>query len=513
MPSPVSRMEQQEKKLLIFIVAFNAEKEIQKVLQRIPERVLQKYAYEILIIDDSSADNTFENAHRFHENNQRLNIRILSNPVPQRYGGNQKLGYEYAVRNGFDVVLLLHGGGQYAPEVMDDLLVPLFERNADAVIGSRMLRKGEALSGGMPLYKLIGNQIVTRLQNKLLGTLLTDYHSGYRAYSVAALKEIPFALNSNDFHFDTQLIIQFILARKRIREVPIPAFYEKGIYDLNKIRFTWNILKETLLSRLQKTALFYRREYDLVPFSEEYSLKLGYPSSHSLAIMNVAEHSRVLDIGGGQGRIAAELKKKGCFVAGIDKNLLVNSGNYDLYYQRDLDFMEFDFDMTGFDHVLMLDIIEHLSQPEHFLDTLRRQFGLSQPKIIITVPNIGFFISRLQLLFGNFNYGKEGILDKTHKRLYTFRTIAKNCRQSGYRVEKVRGIPAPFPKALGNNLFSRFLVYLNQLLIYILRGFFAYQIYLEVRPTPVVEHLLDYSLAESLKRKERILEQRNKEIR
>lgn len=505
-------MKPQGNKLLIFIVAFNAEKEIRTVLERIPPAVLEKYDYEILLIDDSSADHTFEYAQRFHAGNPELKLKILYNPVPQRYGGNQKLGYEYAVRNGFDGVLLLHGGGQYAPEVMEQLLAPLFEGDADAVIGSRLLERGQARRGGMPLYKLMGNKILTGIQNRTLGTALTDFHSGYRAYAVQTLREIPFALNSNDFHFDTQLTIQFILAGKRIREVPIPAFYEKGIYDLNKIRFAWNILRETLVSRLQETALFYRREYDLVPYSEEYSLKLGYRSSHSLAIDCVVPGSRVLDIGGGQGRIAAELKKKGCFVAGIDKNPLANPANYDRYFRRDLDVIEFDFDMSGFDHVLLLDIIEHLARPEHFLDTLRRQFGLNQPKIIITVPNIGFFISRLQLLAGNFNYGKEGILDKTHKRLFTFRTIAKNCRQSGYRVEKIRGIPAPFPKALGNNLFSRLLVKGNQLLILLWRSFFSYQVYLEVRPTPVVDALLDHSLAESMKRKALLLKEGKSEI-
>jgi glycosyltransferase involved in cell wall biosynthesis len=354
--------------LLILIVACNDENRIQEVLKRIPVEVVEKYRYEILIIDDSSKDSTYENAQRFHEENIHLNIRILYNPVGQGYGGNQKLGYEYAIRNDFDVVLLLHGGGQYAPEAMDNLLLPLFEGNADAVIGSRMIRKGEALRGGMPLYKYAGNRLLTFLQNRLLKTGLSDLHSGYRAYSAGALKEIPFALNSNHFHFDTQMIIQLLLAGKKIAEVPIPAFYEKGIYDLNKIAFAWNVMRETIVSRLQKMALFYRREYDLVPFSEEYSLKLGYTSSHSLAISNIPEGSSVLDIGGGQGRIAFELKKKGCYVAGIDKNPLTFPGHYDLFYQRNLDLLEFDFNIREFSHILLLDIIEHLSYPENFLD-------------------------------------------------------------------------------------------------------------------------------------------------
>ncbi len=497
-----------EGKLLVLIVAFNDEKQIQKVLKRIPAEVIERYRYEILIIDDSSKDRTYENAQLFHEENIHLNIRILYNPVGQGYGGNQKLGYEYALRNQFDVVLLLHGGGQYAPEAMESLLLPLFEGKADAVIGSRMIRKGDALRGGMPLYKYAGNRLLTFLQNRLLKTRFTDIHSGYRAYSTAALKEIPFALNSNHFHFDTQMIIQLLLAGKKIEEVPIPAFYEKGIYDLNKIVFAWNVIRETIVSRLQKMALFYRREYDLVPFSEEYSLKLGYPSSHSMTIQNIPDRSRVLDIGGGQGRLAAELKKKGCYVAGIDKNPLMFPAHYDQFYQKNLDLLEFDFNIRDFSHILLLDIVEHLSYPENFLDLLRQHLGLNEPKIILTVPNIGFIINRLQLLFGNFNYGKEGILDKTHRRLYTFGTIRKNCRQSGFIILRTKGIPAPFPKALGKNLFSLALVMINSFLIFFSRGLFSYQIYLEMKPTPVLENLLDHSIIESSKKEKEYIEKK-----
>jgi hypothetical protein len=499
----------QKGKVLIFIIAFNDEDQIQKVLGRIPAEMADKYDCEILLIVDSSSDKTFELAHSYQVSNNLQYLKVLYNPVDQGYGGNQKLGYEYAIRHGFDAIVLLHGGGQYAPEEMDNLIAPLMSGEADAIIGSRFTDAGVKNLAGMPLYKYYGNRLLTWLQNKVLKTRFTDLHSGYRAYSVKTLSDIPFNLNANGYHFDTQLIIQFLLARKTIREVKIPAFYEKGIHDLNKLKFAWNVLHETLISRFQNMALFYRREYDLLPFEEEYSLKLGYMSSHTLAIQNIPENSKVLDIGGGQGRIAGELKKKGCFVAGVDKNPLVLTENYDFFYQRNLDFIEFDFDIRQYDHVLLLDIIEHLSYPEHFLDQLRLRFGLNQPKIIITVPNIGFFISRLQLMLGNFNYGKEGILDKTHKRLFTFSTIKKSCRQSGYIIEKVRGIPAPFPKAVGNNFLGHFLLSVNRMLIRISKGLFSYQVYLEVRPTPVVNTLLEHSILESNKRIQTIEKESN----
>jgi glycosyltransferase involved in cell wall biosynthesis len=112
------------------------------------------------------------------------------NPINQGYGGNQKIGYHYAIENDFDFVALLHGDGQYAPEVLQALVEPLRRGEADAVFGSRMLVPRDALRGGMPLYKYIGNRVLTRLQNSLLGTELSEFHSGYRVYAVSALKGI-----------------------------------------------------------------------------------------------------------------------------------------------------------------------------------------------------------------------------------------------------------------------------------------------------------------------------------
>lgn len=489
------------KRLLIFIVAYNAEHHIDKVLTRIPKKIFDNYDYEILIIDDSSKDKTFEVAHKYLETNGTLNLRILYNPTNQGYGGNQKLGYEYAVKHGFEVVILLHGDGQYAPEMMDDLIKPIFDGQADAVFGSRMLQKGGARKGGMPFYKLAGNKILTKYQNTMLKTNFSEFHSGYRAYSVKSLSEIPFKRNSNDFHFDTQIIIQFVLAKKTIKEVPIPTYYGTEICHVNGMKYGWDVIKATWFSKLHQLSIYYKREYDVSTPATDYSLKLGYLSSHTLAIANVAENSRVLDIGGGQGRVAAELRKKNCYIAGVDMVELIDKTVYDEFYRQNLDNFEVTFDLKSFDHVLMLDIIEHLSNPEVFLDTLRSGLGLNNPKIIITAPNIAFFINRAQLLFGQFNYGKEGILDKTHKRLFTFKTLKRTCKQCGYTIEKVKGIPAPMPKAIGKNIVGKVLLGINRSLIFVSRKLFAYQIYLEVKPLPVVEILLENTMKESEKKK------------
>ena len=189
-----------EKRLLIFVVAYNAEKTIESVLDRIPAE-LRVPSVEVLVIDDFSKDATFQTGLRRERQSGPFKIVMLRNPENQGYGGNQKLGYRYAIDYGFDIVALIHGDGQYAPEKLPELVKPFLTGEADAVFGSRMIHKSDALKGGMPLYKWVGNQVLTQFQNALLGSELSEFHSGYRLYSVKALARIPFERNSNDFHF------------------------------------------------------------------------------------------------------------------------------------------------------------------------------------------------------------------------------------------------------------------------------------------------------------------------
>src|SRR3954466_15876499 len=190
-PAATDRINLGGKRLLIFIVAYNAQTTIEKVLSRIPAS-LHHDNVEVLIIDDSSQDDTFRNGLRYQQRHSAFKITVLRTPENQGYGGNQKLGYRYAIDHGFDIVALLHGDGQYAPEKLPELLTPLVAEEADAVFGSRMIDRRAARRGGMPLYKWFGNQILTAFQNRVLGTQLSEFHSGYRLYSTAALAEIPF---------------------------------------------------------------------------------------------------------------------------------------------------------------------------------------------------------------------------------------------------------------------------------------------------------------------------------
>ena len=487
-------------KVLIFVVAYQAESTLAGVLNRIPA-MPPGIDLEVLVIDDSSSDRTFEVGLRSHVASG-WRITVLYNPTNQGYGGNQKLGYAYAIRNGFDFVVLLHGDGQYAPECIPALLMPLLDGPADAVFGSRMMVAGAARRGGMPLYKFVGNKILTWCQNRLLRTHLSEFHSGFRAYRVSALTTIPFRFNANAFHFDTEIIIQLVLGGFTIVEVPIPTYYGDEICRVNGLKYAKDVLAATLGSRLHAINLLYDRKFDVEGVANRhYGLKLGYRSSHTMAIDHVPAGARVVDIGCGPGLVAAELVKKGCVVTGVDQCPPVDPAVFDAFHVwREPGPLAID--VRAYDCVLLLDIIEHLAQPERLLDGLREGAASigDRPRVIVTTGNVAFFIVRLQALLGRFNYGKRGILDLTHTRLYTFKTLRRLFEQCGFHVVHVDGVPAPFPLALGDNPVSRAALRVNALLIRLMPGLFAYQIFMVVTPTPTVGALLDRSMTESTRR-------------
>lgn len=483
-------------KLLILIVAYNAEKTIQSVLARVPTAIAEEYAVEVLVIDDASSDRTFERGREVAAAGDfPFPLTVLFNPVNQGYGGNQKIGYFYAIKNGFDFVALIHGDGQYAPEALPDLLRPLKDGAADASFGSRMMTEGAARKGGMPLYKYVGNRILSTFENHILKTRLTEFHSGYRIYSVAALKKIPFAQNTNDFHFDTEIIIQLVLSGQRIVERPIPTYYGDEICHVNGLKYAWDVAKAVLKARAQGLGLLYDRRFDITTAAEanaQYTLKSDYDSPHSYTLDEIPQSARVLDLGCAGGYMGALLKReKAADVTGVDMFPLPSGIVLDQFIHHDLNAGLPDVRSDDFEYVLMLDVIEHLLSPEGFM--IRLHAALSQrpdAKLILSTGNVGFFVTRLMLLLGQFNYGKRGILDMTHTRLFTFTSLRRLLEQSGFRIVKVKGVPGPFPLAMGGSRLSRLLVRINKALIRVSRGLFSYQIFVVAQPVPSLDYLL-----------------------
>ncbi|NBY61849.1 MAG: glycosyltransferase family 2 protein [Actinobacteria bacterium] len=242
-------------KIGILIVAYNAENTLVKVLDRIPVDFL-KQIDAILVCDDASTDDTHNVGLRYQSKSQ-LPLTIVRHEINLGYGGNQKTGYQWALEKNLDLVVLLHGDGQYAPEYLPQMVAPIVSGNADVVFGSRMITHGGARQGGMPLYKFVGNKILTTLQNRLAKVSLTEWHSGYRAYSVASLRKVNFLKNSDYFDFDSQIILQMIGARQRIVEIEIPTFYGDEISRVNGIKYGIKILIHTLKFRLSSNKSYF----------------------------------------------------------------------------------------------------------------------------------------------------------------------------------------------------------------------------------------------------------------
>lgn len=432
-----------ERKVAVMIVAYDAERHIEQVLARIPPSLAGLLA-EIYVLDDASRDRTSEKAAEAAEALGLKNVKVFRTPVNRGYGGNQKIGYRYAVERGFDFVVMLHGDGQYPPEHLPQLIAAFADDGVDAVLGSRMLRPRDALRGGMPVYKWIGNRLLTAFENRVLGVELSEFHTGYRGYRVSTLGRIPFKFGSDDFHFDTEILIQLLSAGCRIAEVPIPTHYGDEVCHVNGLRYTWDCVKAVVKYRLFRMGLFFNPLLDFNLFeTENYFYKKAPNSLHQYVLRHpfVSRHA-VLDLGAAAGYVSAAVAERAGAVMSVDFTVPRHAGRAEA---RALD-LDGDFDVAlgpaRFDIVLALDVIEHLEDPEAAVQKIARVMK-SGGTVLASTANIAFMVMRVMLALGVFNYGKRGILDRTHKRLFTVYSFAHLFRTYGFRVELVRGFGPP----------------------------------------------------------------------
>jgi SAM-dependent methyltransferase len=281
--------------------------------------------------------------------------------------------------------------------------------------------------------------------------------------------------------------------KKRIKEISIPTFYGDEICRVNGIKYAIRIIKSCIQSRLNKLGLYYQPKFDYYQDSNaHYQSKLGYPSSQQFALDNIKPQSTVIDIGCGPGFMAEKLKDKNVKAISIDLQIQpqVKENSFKCI-EADIEKYDFKDDFGKVDYLLVLDVIEHLKSPERLLKVMRQRFSKDSPTINITTGNIAFLPVRLSLFWGSFNYGKRGILDLDHSRLFTFYSLVKTLEINGYEVIKKQGIPAPFPVAIGKGKFAGFLLWVNKILILISKTLFSYQIAIIAKPLPTLEHLLD----------------------
>jgi len=425
----------------VLIVAYNAVSTLASVLDRIPADFRSRIA-EILICDDASNDATHLVALGYKQLSPELPITVIRQPQNLGYGGNQKAGYRLAIEHGLDVIVLLHGDGQYAPERLTDIVSPLLEGRADAVMGSRMMEPKAARRGGMPAYKYVGNKILTRFENALAGAQLTEWHSGYRAYSTAALRAIPFESNSNGFNFDTQIIIQLIDQGKRIVEVPIPTYYGDEVCYVDGVKYAKDVAKDVVGYRLGKMGF---SSGNLGQVEADYALKDSETSSHGrvLALLQDLPPSKVLDLGCSSGLLAERMRAMGHRVTGVDREAFPETlSRVDEFAVGDLEDGIPPEAGTGFDVVIAADVLEHLRRPERLLTEIKRVMN-PHGRLVVSVPNFGHWYPRIRTLLGAFDYDQRGILDRTHYRFFTRKSLLRMLRNAGFDVRRRLDVGLP----------------------------------------------------------------------
>jgi glycosyltransferase involved in cell wall biosynthesis len=429
----------------VLVVAYNAATTLAQTLSRLPDSFTSVVEH-VLVCDDASTDDTYEVGLRF-KSGSTLPLTLMKHDQNLGYGGNQKVGYAWAIEHGLDIVVLLHGDGQYAPECIEDLVAPLVSGDADAVFGSRMLVRGDALRGGMPPYKYVGNKILTRLQNRLAGLALSEWHSGYRAYRVDALSDLDLTSLSDGFDFDTEIILGLARAQKRIVEVPIPTYYGDEICYVNGVSYAKDVTLDTIRHWAHQQGFgggVASTETD------EYALKT-VGGSHDVLLNWLAARpqSRVLDAGCFDGRFADLARRQGHHVTGMDRI------KHDGVADRVDAFLEADLNQPlpasidcSFDVIVAGDILEHVIEPQVLLADLASKM-VAGGEILVSVPNFGHWYPRGRIALGRFDYDQRGPLDRGHVRFFTRNTIEALFESCELRVVERRTVGTPFDTLLG----------------------------------------------------------------
>lgn len=210
----VDENEKANAKIIVVMPAYNAALTVEDTQASIPPGLVSK----VILVDDHSRDNTVPVA-------EEAGIEVIAHPHNVGYGGNQKTCYMAALREGADVVVMLHPDGQYDPAILPAMVQPIIDGEAEMTLGSRFLQPGGPTAGGMPKYKIVANRFLTTVENYILGTHYSELHTGYRAYSRKFLETVPFLRNSNDFVFDTQIIAQSVAFDLPVKEVPVQTKY------------------------------------------------------------------------------------------------------------------------------------------------------------------------------------------------------------------------------------------------------------------------------------------------
>jgi glycosyltransferase involved in cell wall biosynthesis len=242
------------KRIVVVMPAYHAGRTLEATWRDLPHDIVDQ----VVVVDDASDDDTVAVA-------RALGLDVILHPHNMGYGANQKTCYKEAIARGADIVVMVHPDYQYDPRLVTAMAGMVASGIYDMVLGSRILGSG-ALRGGMPVWKYLANRLLTLFENVMLGAHLSEYHTGYRAYSRSLLDALPWQRNSDDFVFDNQILAQAIVGRYGIGEVSVPTRYfaeASSIGFRRSVRYGFGVVATTLLAFLARTGIYRHRLFDL----------------------------------------------------------------------------------------------------------------------------------------------------------------------------------------------------------------------------------------------------------
>src|SRR5271157_2934835 len=429
-------------KTLVVIGAYQGVEKLESVLARIPTDLLP-LIHEITVFDPFDKEDPAEILDRL----KRVNLweKLTYCRIPRRYdyGENLKNCFDYALKKGFDYVAILRGDGLYDPACLPLFLYSAVVLGCPAVMGDRTQCQSTERPAWAGSLKAAGNRILSVLEELILATDLRDYHCGYKLIATRVLKRIPYGLNSMDYRFDLQLLIQIRCLGVPMCTVPVPDFHDPHMRFGEMVGYGLRAIGTSAGYRLHQLHLLRNARY-FVDLEETYTLKRNRYSSHMQILDSLEPGAQVLDIGCGQSLLAEEYAKRGMSVVGVD---VVPPEKVSPFVKH---YIPHDLEMPlnlpygrDFNSVILSDVIEHIKDRDGLMNSLRRHLK-SDGHLIASTGNVAIWFYRLSLLLGRFEYGPRGILDRTHVHLFTLDSFTRFFQQSGYTVLETRFTPIPF---------------------------------------------------------------------
>lgn len=356
-------------------------------------------------------------------------VRLLNRDA--QYGSVQKLAFTWALEHEFDVVAVVNGSGHFPFGHLADLVEPIIERAADVVVASRSGADGLSSrpNEAVRWYKRRGNEVLSKIANRLVGTKFDDWHCAYRAFSRYALTGVPFGNNSESHVFDFEVMIQLLEGGYKIHEMPLPIEPDDSFGVVDCLRFATDALFSSVRYRSHKMGF---GTGTMAFNSLAYELKFSENTSHSYLLGWIHDHgpARVLDIGCSDGRFGELVESMGCSVTGVDTTELPGvRERISEFHEADLDLGLHNLELHGpFDVIVAADVLEHLRDPEALLLEMKGLLS-DDGLLLVSVPNLSHWYGRMKVGMGLFSYDRRGLFDAGHLRFFTpvsFRRMAKS---------------------------------------------------------------------------------------